>query len=92
MGRPARVCCGTSPKPPRRAANQEDPQGQAELASLYEQGTGVPLDYVRAYRLYLLSFRRGGDETVKNKMDELSRIMTPQQIMEVTNFDVAAMK
>jgi len=72
-----------------RSADQGDPQGQAELASLYERGTGVPLDYVRAYRLYLLSFR-GGNEGIKSKMDELSRIMSPRQIMEATKVDATA--
>jgi len=72
----------------RRAVDQGNPQGQAELASLYEQGTGVPLDYVCAYRLYLLSLR-GGNEAIKSKMDELSRIMTPRQIREATKLDAA---
>ena len=50
----------------RRAADQGNPQGHAELASFYEQGTGVPLDYVLAYRLYLFSFREG-NEPIKAK-------------------------
>jgi TPR repeat protein len=53
------------------------------LGYLYEQGKGVPLDYVNAYAWYKLAVARG-DERGRERMKSLSRVMTQQQISEAT--------
>ena len=51
---------------------------------LYEQGRGVPLDYVRAYKWYKLA-AAGGDDRGLARMKSLARLMTQQQISEATD-------
>ena len=49
------------------------------LGYLYEQGKGVPLDYVTAYMWYKTA-ESGGDRRATEKLKSLSRLMTEQQI------------
>ena len=51
---------------------------------MYEDGKGVPQDYVQAHMWYNLAAAQGGmagDTTVKNR-DRVAKRMTPAQIAE----------
>jgi TPR repeat protein len=66
------------------AAAHSYARAQVDLGYLYEQGKGVPLDYVSAYAWYKLAAAAGhsrGSERMKN----LSRLMTQKQISEASN-------
>jgi TPR repeat protein len=52
-----------------------------DLGYLYEQGKGVPLDYVTAYMWYKTA-ESGGDGRAKERLKSLSRVMTEQQISQ----------
>jgi hypothetical protein len=68
----------------RRAAEQGYARAQIDLGYLYEQGRGVPLDYVNAYTYYKLAVM-GGDKRGRQRMTRLSRRMTQAQIIEASN-------
>ena len=51
------------------------------MGSLYEQGKGVPLDYVNAYQWYSLAIENG-DVPSKAQLKNLSRLMTNQPLLE----------
>jgi TPR repeat protein len=54
-----------------------------DLGYLYEQGKGVPLDYVAAYMWYMTA-KSGGDRRATEKLKSLSRLMTKEQISHAT--------
>jgi hypothetical protein len=58
-------------------------RAQLDLGYLYEQGKGVPLDYVSAYMWYDLA-TRAGDNHARAQRESLSRRMTREQIAEAT--------
>lgn len=70
---------GEAAKWARRAAEQGYPAGQADLAYLYEQGKGVPLDYVAAYTWYSLA-AAGGENHSPARLKSLTRIMLSAQL------------
>jgi TPR repeat protein len=53
-----------------KALQQNDPRAAYNLASLYEEGNGVPKDLDKAYRYYELAAEMGLD-VAKIKMSEL---------------------
>ncbi len=70
----------------RPLAEQGDADAQNNLGIMYENGYGVPQDYVSAHLLYSLAATRksageGRDKTVKNR-DRVAAKMTPAQIAE----------
>ena len=69
----------------RLAAEQGYAPAQTDLAYLYEQGKGVPLDYVNAYVWYRAA-SAAGDKRAEAKLKELKRRMTPRQISIATNY------
>lgn len=60
------------------AAQQGNINAQTALASLYETGKGVPLDYVAAYAWYSRAIA-GGDRTASERRKSLSNLMTSKQ-------------
>lgn len=68
----------------RKSAEQGYAPAQVDLGYLYEQGKGVPLDYVGAYKWYKLA-AAGGDERGLARMKSLARLMTQQQISEASD-------
>ena len=68
----------------RLATEQGYAPAQADLAYLYEQGKGVPLDYVNAYVWYRAA-SSAGDKRAEAKLKELAHRMTPRQISIATN-------
>jgi len=63
------------------AAQNGETIAQINLGYLYEQGKGVPLDYVKAYTWYKTA-ESGGDRRAREKLKSLSRLMTEQQISQ----------
>jgi len=51
------------------------------LGYLYEQGKGVPLDYVKAYMWYKTA-ESGGKRRAGEQIKSVSRLMTKQQISQ----------
>ena len=56
----------------RRAAEQGYSRAQADLAYMYEQGRGVPLDYVAAYSWYTMAVA-GGEHHSASRLKSLAR-------------------
>jgi hypothetical protein len=65
----------------QRAANQGEPVAQGFLGRMYEQGRGVPLDYVLAYMWLNLAAAKG-DLRAKTNRDRIAAKMTRDQIAE----------
>jgi uncharacterized protein len=65
----------------RKAAEQDNLAMQAALGELYEQGRGVPQDYVLADMWFNLA-ARDASEYSRKKRDEMAAKMTPDQIAE----------
>jgi TPR repeat protein len=63
----------------RRAADQGYARAQFDLGYLYEQGKGLPLDYVSAYMWYEAA-AAGGEKRAGARLRSLSRLVTQQQI------------
>ena len=63
------------------AAEQGDAIGQTDLGYLYEQGKGVPLDYVTAYMWYSLG-EAGGNADSSRQLKSLSSLMPAKQLAE----------
>jgi hypothetical protein len=61
------------------------PAQRGNLAYLYEQGRGLPLDYVAAYAWYS-SALAAGDASGANRRKQISHLLTPKQIDEATFF------
>jgi len=68
----------------QRAAEQGYVIAKSDLGYLYEQGKGVPLDYVTAYMWYSLG-AAGGDSRASREMKDLSKRMSPKQMVEARN-------
>jgi TPR repeat protein len=66
----------------RAAAEQGDVRAEFNFTSLYMEGKGVPLDYVRADFWYTLA-ASAGDSLSARKLKDLERLMTPRQFREV---------
>jgi TPR repeat protein len=65
----------------RKAAEQDDFAGEYNLGFLYQNGLGVPLDYVEAYKWHALAGERGYGPSRK-ALAEITQIMTRAQIEE----------
>jgi hypothetical protein len=65
----------------RSAAEQAYPEGQAALGELYEEGRGVPQDYVQAYMWFNLAAVSGNADIIE-KRDSIVTKMTPAQVAE----------
>ncbi len=65
----------------RKAAEQGSPPAQAGLGIMYNDGLGVPQDYVQAYMWLNLAAARGGGDYAKVR-DIVAERMTPAQIAE----------
>jgi hypothetical protein len=65
----------------RQAAEQGDAEAQASLGLAYRQGRGVNRDYAQAYR-WLDRAAVQGDTNAVSTCEELSRLMTPEQLAE----------
>ena len=63
------------------AASQGDLTSQYRLAQLYEQGVGVPQDFVQAHRWYNFAASQGHAEA-RNARDALANRMTADQLAE----------
>jgi uncharacterized protein len=65
----------------RKGAEQGDTFTQGVLGERYEEGRGVPQDYVLAH-MWLNLAARDGSEDSKRKRDKLAAKMTRDQIAE----------
>lgn len=63
------------------SANQGYPAAQALLGTLYERGAGLPADYVLAH-MWLNLARAQGVGAARDRLAELEKKMTPEQIAE----------
>ena len=63
----------------RTAADQGDGQSQFRLGQLFEQGLGVPQNFVEAHKYYNLAAAKGLAEA-RTARDQLSQQMTGEQI------------
>ena len=61
------------------------PSAETNLAYLYEQGKGLPLDYVTAYIWYSRALA-AGDAAGADRRKQLSHVMTRKQIDEANSF------
>jgi TPR repeat protein len=68
----------------RLAAQHGLPSAETNLAYLYEQGRGLPLDYVAAYIWYSRALAVG-DASGADRRNQLSHLMTRKQIDEATS-------
>ena len=69
----------------RTAADQGDSGSNFILGVMYDQGQGVPQDYVEAHRwTNLAAARATGDdrEQIAEFRDSLAKLMTPAQLAE----------
>jgi TPR repeat protein len=60
------------------------PTAETNLAYLYEEGRGLPLDYVAAYTWYSVALA-AGDDSGADRRKQLSHLMTRKQIDEATS-------
>jgi len=65
------------------AADQGNPYAETHLASLYEAGQGVPLDYAAADLWYSRAVAAGDQSGVKH-LQSLKQLLTPRQLQDVT--------
>ena len=63
----------------RKAAEQGDAESQYNLALMYANGEGVPVNDVRAYMWWALAKAQGDKEAAGN-LDIIKKRMTPTQI------------
>ena len=66
----------------QKAAEQGLPQALVNLAIMYEEGQGVPVDLMRAYFWFALAEVQGDGQAPQAKLD-LAKKMTPAQISDV---------
>ena len=71
-----------------RAAEQGYALAETDLGYLYEQGKGVPLDYVAAYTWYSVGVA-GGDNRGIARMKALTRLMRPRDVTEAKSLAFA---
>jgi len=64
-----------------KSADQGNSAAQIALGRMYEYGQGVLINYVQAYKLYLLADAAGNDSAPTNK-ESVEAKMTPEQIQE----------
>ncbi len=69
----------------RLAADKGHAQAQVNLGLLYDQGNGVPQDFVYAYMWFNLAASNGARMAIKNR-DALAPRMTQGQIAEAQKF------
>ena len=62
-------------------ANSGDIKAMSELGKKYEEGIGVPQNYVTAHFWYNLS-QRGVMKKLVNNRDAIAKLMSPDQIAE----------
>ena len=79
--------CGQDPDPLtklRRQAEQGDASAQYNLGAMYENGEGVPRDYVQAHKWYNLAASGTTDEAKDYRLDrdKLAKKMTASQVTE----------
>lgn len=65
----------------RKLAEQGNAQAQINLGVMYAKGSGVPQDYVQAYKWLRLA-SANGDKDADEKLEKLTSQMTPAQIAE----------
>jgi len=65
----------------RRAAEQGYALAETDFGYFYEQGKGVPLDYVTAY-MWSSAGTAAGDDRASTRIRALSQLMEPRQINE----------
>ena len=65
----------------RKAAEQGEARAQTALGVMYEDGHGVPPDYVLAHMWQNLAAAQGNGDAAKLR-DYLARFMNPDQIAE----------
>ena len=63
------------------AAERGDDRYQYRIGLMYEEGRGVPRDYVRAYMWYSLAVTNGWEGS-GHRRDQIAEKMTPDQIAE----------
>ena len=63
------------------AAEQGDARAQHNLGFMYDNGDGVPVNYVQAYKWFSLSAALG-DEDAREYVDLVALEMTSEQIAE----------
>lgn len=63
------------------AAERGDDRYQYRIGLMYEEGRGVPRDYVRAYMWYSLAVTNGWEPGAHDR-DQIAEKMTPDQIAE----------
>ena len=70
----------------RLAAEQGHEQAQFNLGAMYENGEGVPQDYIQAHVWFYLAVANSTDEELRNlatqARDVVAGKMTPEQIAE----------
>ncbi len=65
------------------AAERGDDRYQYRIGLIYEEGRGVPRDYVRAYMWYSLAATNGWESiAIANDLDQMAEKPTPEQIAE----------
>ena len=64
-----------------KAAEQGNSSAQIALGRMYEYGQGVLIDYVQAYKLYLLADAAGNESAATNK-ESVEEKMTPEQMQQ----------
>ena len=67
------------------AARQGEPNAEADLGFLYENGKGVALDYVAAYVRYTRALG-AGVKLAEQRCRSLSHLLTPHQIEQANSF------
>ena len=65
----------------RPLADQGNPRAQVNLGFMYNNGQGVPQNYVQAHKWFKLA-GAGGDEDGRKNRDIVAKVMTPAQIAE----------
>jgi len=63
----------------RKAAEQGNSFAQGKLGAAYEEGRGVPKDYVKAY-MWLILAAAQGERGISRFRDHIAQKMTPEQV------------
>ncbi len=66
------------------AANRGSAVSQYNIATMYETGTSVEKDMQKAYMYYLLAIEGGFPHFATTELENVSRVMTAQQIKDAT--------
>jgi uncharacterized protein len=66
------------------AAKRGSAVSQYNIATMYETGTGVEKDMQKAYMYYLLAIEGGFPHFATTELENVSRVMTAQQIKDAT--------